>query len=156
MLKLNLGCGTIKLEGYINIDVHQTKAADLVADVRKLSFAKDTVDEIIGYHIIEHMTLNDGLRAVLHWYNLLKKGGKLILEWPDLQAICKNVGNGNIDDIVHIYGLNRYAYDTHQWGYTDKTMKELLEKVGFNSVIISKGTDYHTQQCPCLRVEGVK
>lgn len=57
MVKLNLGCGTKKLEGYINIDkaasVHPDKVIDL--ELGHLPFKDNSVDEIYAEHTLEHI-----------------------------------------------------------------------------------------------------
>lgn len=156
MIKLHLGCGNMKLQGYLNIDIRQTPATDMIGDIRALKFEPESVDEILGYHVIEHMTYQDAIRSLSLWHCILKKGSRLILEWPDLEKICRSIIMGCSDDILHLYGANRFPYDMHQWGYTEKTMKELLEKIGFTDIKVSEGTDYHIKECPCLRVEGNK
>lgn len=80
-VRLNLGSGWHRLEGYINVDLHYD--ADVKADLRNCEFAPDSADEIVSAHTIEHLTREDGaalLRRCLEW---LKPGGLLVIETPD-------------------------------------------------------------------------
>jgi len=55
MLKLNLGSGPEKKEGYVNVDVMD--GADLVHDLTNpLPYPSESVDEIFASHIIEHFS----------------------------------------------------------------------------------------------------
>lgn len=55
--------------------------ADLVADVSQLPVENESVDLIIGRHILEHMT--DHLTVLVRWIEKLKKGGRLLLALPN-------------------------------------------------------------------------
>ena len=55
-MKLNLGCGKNKLEGYINCDIDPKVNPDEVIDLSKdLPFKDNTVDEIFTSHTLEHI-----------------------------------------------------------------------------------------------------
>ena len=54
-LKLHLGCGNINLKGCINIDIRRTEATDYVCDATSLPFAKNSVELIEIYHMVEHL-----------------------------------------------------------------------------------------------------
>jgi SAM-dependent methyltransferase len=59
MLKINLGCGDKKLEGYVNIDKAASVKPDLVFDLDdarvRLPFEDSSVDEIYTEHTLEHI-----------------------------------------------------------------------------------------------------
>jgi predicted SAM-dependent methyltransferase len=57
-IRLHIGCGPIRLDGFVNIDARETPATDLVADAWDLSrFADASVSFIYCRHMIEHLTL---------------------------------------------------------------------------------------------------
>jgi hypothetical protein len=56
-LKLNLGCGSRKMEGYVNIDRSPLTAPDLLLDLEQVPwpFEADSVAEIQALHVLEHV-----------------------------------------------------------------------------------------------------
>jgi hypothetical protein len=81
-LRINLGCGTFQLKGFVNIDREESVAPDIVCDVLDLPYNEDTVDEIYAGHILEHFDWLDGLRALRYWRTILKPGGKISVSVP--------------------------------------------------------------------------
>jgi len=64
MIKLHLGCGDLRLEDFINIDI-QSKTADINLDIYDLSkFNDNTVDEIYISHVLEHIKRNNMLNII--------------------------------------------------------------------------------------------
>jgi len=56
MLRLNLGCGRKKLDGYINIDKNEHLQPDIVRNIEKgLPFTDNSVDEVYISHTLEHI-----------------------------------------------------------------------------------------------------
>lgn len=157
MTKLNLGCGANHMEGYINIDIRipKTKQPDFVCDITRLPYKQETIDEIVSYHSFEHLTLNNAYHGLRLWHKILVKGGKLIIECPDIKELCRRVSEGEYQFINNIYGLGRNEYDFHRYGWTGETLSQILNEVGFKTMIETP-TDYHSQDEPSIRVIGIK
>ena len=56
-IKLILGCGHKKMEGFINIDDDPLIEPDMVLNLNdaKLPFPDSSVDEVVAFHILEHI-----------------------------------------------------------------------------------------------------
>jgi len=155
-LRLHLGCGKVRLEGFVNIDHRATSATDLECDILQLPFDDNTVTRIETYHVIEHLGRHEAVRAVREWHRVLKSGGVLVMECPDFDATCREYLEGRVDRIDNIFGLQRFEGDSHRFGYNFERLRLLLAECGFQSIVQQPPTDYHKEQELCLRVEATK
>ena len=165
-LKLNLGCGVKTQEGYVNIDLDKGSKADIVSSVVELPFFNDcSIEEITAYHLIEHLSRSEFDRAILEWYRILESGGKITLECPDFEALCKefleadNVNRwysyrGTWNSLIaHFYGKQTSPLQVHKNAFTKDRLSDLLAKSGFINITFVK-PEY--EYCPCIRVEATK
>lgn len=95
-MKLNLGCWTHKLEGFINIDIDPNVNPDLVCDASKLPFVDNSIDEIYAGHLLEHFTLKEGHCALSEWKRVLKPGGIITITVPDAEKGLNEYRKGSI------------------------------------------------------------
>ncbi|HYD70979.1 hypothetical protein [Azospirillum sp.] len=56
-MRLNLGCGNRKLDGFLNVDKFATCEPDMVVDLEALPwpFETDSAEEIVMTHVLEHL-----------------------------------------------------------------------------------------------------
>jgi predicted SAM-dependent methyltransferase len=86
--KLHLGCGPNVLEGWINTDVTPTTENTYYLDVRSpFPIGDNQVDYIFSEHMIEHLTVLEGMRFIEECYRVLRPGGKVRISTPDLAQI---------------------------------------------------------------------
>ena len=83
-MKLNLGCGRHKLEGFINIDKVKECHPDIHRDlIRGLPFGDNTIDEIFTSHTFEHLKGEEDFIFVMNeCYRVLKSNGILRIVVP--------------------------------------------------------------------------
>lgn len=85
-MKLNLGCGHNKLDGYCNVDVVSDYSPDAVVDLEKFPWPwKDsTVDEIALCHVLEHLgeSRDIYLGVWKEMYRVLKPNGRVHITVP--------------------------------------------------------------------------
>lgn len=160
-LKLHLGCGPIKKDGYINIDFLQVKegVVDRVFDLEEpLDYPDESVVLIEAYHLFEHLKFSRIEVIIKSWFRVMAPGGKIIMEMPDFDEVVKWYQASPNDNsvIASVFGNQSDKGQYHHWGWNKPRLKLLLEGVGFKNVIFPEPTDYHIQLEPCLRVEAVK
>lgn len=165
-MKLNLGCGIKREEGYMNVDLDRSSGADIITNVSNLGFIGDSsVEEIKAYHLIEHLTEREFLDALLEWFRVLHPGGKIVLECPDLEELCREwlkaseterwySYNGTWHSLIkHFYGNQRTPLQLHKNGFTKERLQDLLTMYGFVDIWFLE-PEY--QYCPCIKVEALK
>ena len=82
-IRIDLGCGKNKKEGWTGVDVRKFPGVDIVADLRKRWPWKDgTVSEVYCSHFLEHLTGDERVHFVNELFRVLKKGGKCQIITP--------------------------------------------------------------------------
>ena len=144
-MKLHLGCGNRKINGFVNIDIQESPAVDLIANIMELPYKENSIDTIYSCCMLEHFGRNNNLRFFIntcwkdvlnYWYKLLKPGGEVYISVPDFEAVCKEyLNNGDILKILGItIGGQKNEEDLHGMIYDYKLLSEELYKQGFSSV----------------------
>jgi predicted SAM-dependent methyltransferase len=139
IMKLHLGCGSINLTGWINIDL-DSPGADMHLDLRQpLPFETSTVDYVYAEHFIEHVERHDGVRLLQELLRVLKPGGVIRLVTPDLRFLCCTYLSGNLDEWGYIWrpatGSIMMNEAMRLWGhqflYDAEEFESLLHESGF-------------------------
>ena len=160
-MKLNLGCGKRRLDGYVNIDLYEP-SADMKVDIHNLSmFKTNSVTEIFASHVIEHISPYFIQGVLIEWHRILMPGAKLILELPDILECCKQFVTASKAEryglLTTIYGAIENVKVPHLYGWEIENLTDYLHATGFKDVIklppqIGEGQAKTT----AMRVEAVK
>jgi SAM-dependent methyltransferase len=98
LLKLNLGAGKSKMDGYLSVDQIQFDGLDLVADLRKpWPWGNNTVSDIHMSHALEHFDAMERVHIFNEMYRVLINGGKALIVTP------------------HWASQRAYGDPTHKW-----------------------------------------
>lgn len=119
LMKLHLGCGDEKLDGYVNCDVSKYANPDKIVDLeKKLPFANNSVTEVVANHIFEHIKNFNLLMNELH--RVCKDGAMIKGKVPFYASV------GAFQDPTHVrfftpftfdyFGKNGYSYETSSQG----------------------------------------
>ena len=144
-MKLHLACGNRKIPGFVNIDIQQTSATDLVADITKLPYEKNSIDLIYSCCVIEHFGKNSNLNffrktswtdALNHWFDVLKPGGNIYMSTMNFRAICKEyLENNNLEQLIGIIlGGQKNEEDLHGMVFDYKTLQNGMQDAGFKNI----------------------
>jgi len=150
VIKLNLGCGDDLRDGYINVDLYNNNA-EIQMDVRQLFYDDNSVDEIFSSHVLEHFSKHETIPILIEWNRVLKPGGKLIMDLPDLEWCMLNWLNTPERDkwgwaIDSIFGHQVGDGEIHQAGFTKSRLEDLLTTTGYNNITIVNHQS-HGQTC---------
>lgn len=93
-MKLDLGAGTKKQEGFIGVDVRLFPGVDVVCDLGKdpWPWQDDTVDEVYCSHMAEHLTAPERIHFANELGRVMKKGAKAQIITPNW-ASCRAYGD---------------------------------------------------------------
>lgn len=97
-MKLDIGCGKNKREGFIGVDRIAFEGVDIVADLRQTwPFEDSSIEEVHSSHTVEHFTAVERVHFVNELYRVLQPGGKATIIIP------------------HWASCRAYGDPTHQW-----------------------------------------
>jgi ubiquinone/menaquinone biosynthesis C-methylase UbiE len=83
LLKLNLGCGKSKMDGYVNVDSIKFDNVDQVADLKKKwPWADNSVEHIHLSHVLEHFDGQERVHIFNEMHRVLVNGGKALIITP--------------------------------------------------------------------------
>jgi predicted SAM-dependent methyltransferase len=143
---LNLGCGSARIDNFLNIDASLVAPCDVVAGVGKLKVSSGSVDIIYASHILEHIPRYMESKVLSEWYRVLRPGGKIYLCVPDLEVLFRiyldnlpiydtEKGKYLVDIACFLtYGGQINKHEFHFNGYSFVTVKRLLESTGFKHI----------------------
>lgn len=121
-----LGGRDHRIDGFLNVDVHEGPLVDIQGDISDLSkFESGSVTEIYASHCLEHFPHVRTLDVLKEWRRVMAKKGKTYISVP------------NVDYIISYYqkhGLSDW-FRNIMWG--DQGYKEAFHYTGFNFAKLS-------------------
>jgi len=149
-MKYHLGCGGTYLNGYVNVDfpptehtIQQSLRADIYADILTMNY--QPCEEIRSRHFFEHFNYIDSMVLLYRWTKALDIGGRLFIDLPDIDALCRAMLNGSIEKkfrtIRYMYGSHEAKWAYHINGWSSETLEYTLSRLGYTIKEVRKYGD---------------
>jgi len=123
-LKIIVGAASTEQAGWISTDYPLLDLTD--ASTLAVLFESNSINNFLAEHVWEHLSLEDGAKAVSNCFAYLKQGGLLRIAVPD----------GFHPDADYIAQVKPGGYgegaDDHKVLYNYRTLSVLLENAGYN------------------------
>jgi predicted SAM-dependent methyltransferase len=138
--RLNLACGEVKKQGFINIDKNSGVQPNLLLDItiEKLPFEDGTIEEVWFSHGFEHIERHFWDFIMMEILRVLPINGKLVLAYPEFTVCVNNYLNdkGNKREywLQTIFGRRMWSGDEHVTAVNSSELQTILESCGFYRV----------------------
>ena len=158
MRKLQIGAGGAKgFSDWLNTDI-EPQAGEAYLDATKPFPIPDGVlTYVISEHVFEHLSYRDGLAMLRESYRTLKPGGKIRIATPNLLKLVRLFQDSKTDEMRNYINGKLKAdywqetlpqtvspecvilnYELKSWGhqfvYDPQTLRESLERTGFQAI----------------------
>lgn len=172
-MKINIGAGKQTWPDYYCVDAEQHPKAPRPLDLLHIfEFAKDgtllnplpladgCADEVVNFHFIEHIYYWEAIHMVKEFYRLLKPGGRVVIECPDIIKCARNLLKGQRDQLC-MWGLygdwgHGNPYMMHKHGYSPETLSRLLKDAGFRKIEVRSPQTHGARVTRDMRIEAIK
>lgn len=163
--KLHLGSGTNLLPEWLNTDLYAANVSRGVAylDIREpFPLPARSFDFVFSEHLIEHVSFEDGQRALVECRRVLRPGGVVRIATPDLARVAGLMVHDNpgyvrrsAERYANViaprpgFVVNNFFRDWgHQFVYDRDTLSYALELAGFGVVTEHEvGSSAHADLC---------
>jgi len=135
-MKLNLGCGPHKIEGFQNWDLEHGQ------DLRKpFPIPSQSVEFIVTEHFVEHLTKSEAIAFFRECYRVMDRSAIMLISMPDLAFLCRMHTENKIPydgvwkpentcDMVN-EGMREWG---HQYLWDEPELFKTLRNIGFREM----------------------
>lgn len=156
MLKLNIGCGSNTLPGWLNVDLRGGWNNAVWMDATcTFPIPEGSFEAVLCEHMIEHIPKEKATGLITEVFRVLKPGGKFRVITPDLGAIVdlyRNPIDARAQSYLDFVGvihcrkalfpgdaINLLFYEYgHRHIFSISELRQMLEKVGFVNVAVGR------------------
>lgn len=141
----------------IRVDIDRNTRPNIVANVTDMpGVPTEGAHAVLSSHTHEHLNDHEVPRGFAEIYRVLKKGGFLVMNVPDLSDIARLILEGRADEVLYeskagpirpidmLFGhqgaIERgNAYMAHRTGFTAERLQVFCQQAGFSDVRVRKG-----------------
>lgn len=175
-IKLFLGCGPFPIhpqhlqfvdDSWTFVDLYVNDPKIVKMDIRKLEYPDNSVEKIYCSHTLEHIGLKEVVPTLNEWYRVLKPGGEVIINVPDLEWVAKQILDisenkpaqsplfcTHLTLMEVIYGNQDHEGEFHKCGFTKLAMLHRLIDANFKKIEVKQVYEAHLMGC--LLAKGYK
>ncbi len=132
-VRLNLGCGNLRMPGFKGVDYRPGPTVDVVLDLTKhpWPFDDNSIEEVRAWHFLEHLPGYELDQAVREIHRILRPGGLLYVKVP--------LGLPSLYSPFHFHAFDRKSFDVwialEQHGSLQPTnlFRRVSQQVVFNN-----------------------
>lgn len=130
---LDIGCGGRSIKPEIKrLDIDPDKNPDILASGDKIPVDDESFDFVVAQHVLEHFEDQD--KALKEWLRIIKKGGYILIIYPDVTHTGKQLPPEENPD------LKSHPYNKH---YHEKSYTEFLtwlaERTNYGFILVDSG-----------------
>jgi SAM-dependent methyltransferase len=162
---LHVGCGTAplpagKFDGFeeIRLDIDPAVNPDITGSITDIPLQDAMVDAIYSSHNLEHLSDHEVPKALSEFYRVLKHGGNIIIEVPDVQSVAEAIPKIGMDGVLYqspagpispsdvLYGLRSAVshgntFYAHKTGFTKESLGTFLTKAQYKNVTVDRNPE---------------
>jgi SAM-dependent methyltransferase len=135
-----IGAGYRPTEGYVHNDLKFDNHIEVVYDAEKVHEILETKADIVrATHILEHFPFRNTVEILENWSSILKPGGQLYIEVPNVLGHANGVVSGETSEEdfgTFMYGEQDYPGNFHMAGFTPSILRKRLEQAGLENINI--------------------
>lgn len=144
----------------VRVDIDREAQPNIVASVTHMpGVPTEGAHAVFSSHAHEHLNDFEVSQGFSEIYRILKKGGFLLMNVPDLTEIAKLVMQGRVDEVLyqskvgpvrpidmmfgHQPSIQRGSvYMAHRTGFTAERLENFCVQAGFDDVRVRKGSKW--------------
>lgn len=140
-MKLDVGSGDVPApgEGWTTLDAYYI-GADIQAELWAIPLPAESVDELRASHCLEHVSRWWISKTLDEWWRVLKRGGKMTVEVPNMDYACQLwidghyevTPDGHMGAQVAIYGGQGNVGNSHYTGFNEPILRQAIKAAGFH------------------------
>lgn len=119
----------------VRFDIDESVSPDVRCDVHSIPEPDCKYDEVWSRHVLEHFPADESEVLLREWCRILKIGGVLKINVPNLECAARRILDGPEVTPVHllqyaywqVYGQQKDRYDFHKTGFTPRSLGKLVE-----------------------------
>lgn len=155
-VRLDIGAGAKKFPGWLSVGLEDHH--DIRCDIRSLPLPDDYADEAMAIHVVEHIHRWEVPDMLAEWRRVLKPGGRLIVELPELFKSCANAlrDPNPYHGQIALFGdpSLRDELMMHKWCWSADELASELRAAGFRKIKFRDPEHHGRRTFRDIRVEA--